>query len=50
MEAWRRTGRQWKAWSSRAVSVCLQVGGGGGARERLHDVVSCYAPTRAASR
>ena len=40
-------GRQWKAWSSRMVSACLQVGEGSGGI--LH-VVSCYAPTRAASR
>ena len=47
VDAWRRAGRQWKAWSSRMVSACLQVGEGSGGI--LH-VVSCYAPTRAASR
>ena len=47
VDAWKRGGSQWSAWSSRAVSACLQVGKG--AAGRLH-VVSCYAPTRAASR
>ena len=47
VDAWKRGGSQWSAWSSRAVSACLQVGKG--ATGRLH-VVSCYAPTRAASR
>ena len=46
-DAWKRGGSQWSACSSRAVSACLQVGKG--AAGRLH-VVSCYAPTRAASR
>ena len=47
IEAWKAAERQWKAWSSRAVSACLQLGGR--SRHKLH-VVSCYAPTRAASR
>ena len=47
MDAWKRAGNQWKAWSSRVVSACLQMGEGSGGR--LH-VVSCYAPTRAARR
>ena len=46
-DAWKAAGRQWKAWSSRAVSACLQLGGR--SRDKLH-IVSCYAPTRAASR
>ena len=46
-DAWKRGGSQWTAWSSRVVSVCLQLGKG--RSSRLH-VVSCYAPTRAASR
>lgn len=40
LSAWKRGGKQWKAWSSRCVSACLG---------KLH-VMSCYAPTRAASR
>ena len=47
MDAWKAAGRQWKAWSSRAVSACLHLGGR--SRDKLH-IVSCYAPTRAASR
>lgn len=47
VDAWKKGGSQWSAWSSRAVSARLQVGRG--AAGRLH-VVSCYAPTRAASR
>ena len=46
VDAWKRRSSQWSAWSSRAVSACLQVGKG--AAGRLH-VVSCYTPTRAAS-
>lgn len=45
--AWRRSGKQWKAWSPRCVSACLQMDGSAGSR--IH-IVSCYAPTRAASR
>lgn len=44
VQAWKEGGSQWKAWSSRLVTACLQVG-----KKKLH-VVSCYAPTRAASR
>ena len=47
IDAWKAAGRQWKAWSSRAVSACLQLGGR--SRGKLH-VVSCCAPTRTASR
>ena len=47
IDAWKAAGRQWKVWSSRAVSACLQLGGR--SRDKLH-IVSCYAPTRAASR
>ena len=39
-------GRQWKALSSCCLSVCLDFGGHIG---KLH-VMSCYAPTRAASK
>ena len=47
VNAWKRGGTQWSAWSSRAVSACLQVGKG--APGRLY-VVSCYAPTSVVSR
>ena len=47
VDAWKRAGKQWNAWSSRVVSACLQMGEGSGGR--LH-VVSRYAPTRAARR
>ena len=47
VEAWRSGGCRWKAWSSRLVSVTMKVGGG--CTDVLH-VVSCYAPTFAASR
>ena len=47
IHAWRAAGEQWKAWSSRLVSACLQTG----RRKKDHiHVLSCYAPTRAASR
>ena len=45
--AWREAGEQWKAWSSRLVTAQLQPGKN--KADRLH-VLSCYAPTRAASR
>ena len=45
--AWRRGGQQWKAWSSRCVSVVLQADKR--TVSRIH-VVSCYAPTRVVSR
>jgi len=44
LAAWKRGGKQWKAWSSRCVSARLEF-----SNRRLH-VMSCYAPTRAASR
>ena len=47
IDVWKAAGRQWKAWSFRAVSACLQLGGI--SRDKLH-IVSCYAPTRSASR
>jgi len=46
LAAWKRGGKQWKAWSSRCLSACLDFGGRIG---KFH-VMSCYAPTRAASR
>ena len=45
--AWRAAGQQWKAWSSRLISARLQAGNK--KHDHLH-VLSCYAPTRAASR
>lgn len=47
IQAWRAAGQHWRAWSSRLISVCLQTGNKKAGR--LH-VLSCYAPTRAASR
>ena len=47
IDTWKRTGKQWKAWGSRAVSACLRVGEG--VKTKLN-VVLCYVPTRAASR
>ena len=47
LAAWRRGGQQWKAWSSRCMSVVLQVDKR--TVVRIH-VVSCYALTRAAHR
>ena len=44
VEAWKACGSKWRAWSPRLVSACVQVG-----KKKLH-VVSCYAPTRTASR
>ena len=47
IQAWRRGGKQWRAWSPRCVSVCLQLNKH--TTSKLH-VVSVYAPTWAASR
>ena len=47
VRAWKEGGSRWKAWSSRLVSANLKVGNG--SRDRLH-ILSCYAPTFAASR
>lgn len=47
VEAWGSGGSRWKAWSSRLVSVALKVGKN---RTDVLHVVSCYAPTFAASR
>ena len=41
IDAWKRAGKQWKAWGPRAVSACLQVGEG--TKTKLY-VVSCYLP------
>ena len=45
--AWKDGGEQWKAWSSRLVSAKVQLSSK--QTGKLH-VLSCYAPTRAASR
>jgi len=47
VHAWKSGGCMWKAWSSRLVVATLDVGRG--SCGRLH-VLSCYAPTFAASR
>ena len=44
VHAWKAGGCKWKAWSSRLVTATLDVGGG------QQHVLSCYAPTFAASR
>ena len=44
--AWKRGGKQWKAWSSRCASALLEFSN----CVRWVHVVSCYAPTRATSR
>ena len=46
LAAWKRGGKQWRAWSSRCLSALLEFTGCTG---RLH-VLSCYALTRAARR
>ena len=45
--AWKSGGSHWRAWSSKLVTAALKVGSG--RSDRLH-VLSCYAPTYAASR
>ena len=47
MQAWEASGKQWKAWSSRLVTVTLLTGKR--ASDRIH-ILSCYAPTFSASR
>ena len=47
IKAWRSGGKQWKAWSSRLVTACLHMGRK--STDHLH-IISCYAPTRAATR
>ena len=48
MEAWKAGGEQWKARGSRLITATLK-NGGGRHPHNLH-VISCYAPTFAASR
>ena len=45
--SWKAGGGQWKTWSLSLITATLEVGNGSG--ECLH-VLSCYAPTFAASR
>ena len=47
LDAWKRGGSSGRPGVQGCVSACLQLAGCG--RKKLH-VVSCYAPTRAASR
>ena len=47
LKAWSLGGKIWKAWSSRLVSVTLKMGH---KQDRWLHVLSCYAPTYAASR
>ena len=47
VKAWKAGGEQWKAWSSRLVTATLQPGRANS--DRIH-ILSCYAPTFAASR
>ena len=47
MRAWREARERWKVWSPRLISAQLRTG------KREHDtlhILSCYAPTRAATR
>ena len=47
LKAWSSGSKIWKAWSSRLVSVSLKMGH---KQDRWLHVLSCYAPTYAASR
>ena len=47
LTAWRLGRQQWKAWSSKCVSAVLHMDKRPSSRVHL---VSCYAPTKAASR
>ena len=47
VNAWSEGGSKWKAWSSRLFTATLKVGGW---RSGCLHVLSCYAPTFAASR
>ena len=46
-DAWKAGGQQWRSWNSRLISAAFGKPGSGS--DRLH-VLSCYAPTFAASR
>lgn len=47
IDTWKKGGEQWKTWGSRLIRVTLATGKR--SSDRLH-VLSCYAPTFAASR
>ena len=47
--AWRAGGEQWKSWGSRIVKASLGVKNKDTKTKRMH-IISCYAPTFAASR
>ena len=47
VQAWKASGKQWKAWSSRLVTATLHTGKS--RSDRIH-ILSCYAPTFSASR
>ena len=47
VQAWKASGKQWKAWSSRLVTATLHTGKS--RSDRIH-ILSCYAPTFLASR
>ena len=47
VSAWKAGGEQWRSWGSRIIKATL--GGGSRKTSRLH-ILSCYAPTFAASR
>ena len=49
VSAWKDSGKCWKAWSSRLISVKLKVARGNRNKCFVY-VFSCYAPTYAASR
>ena len=47
--AWREAGETWRAWSARIISTKIQLRKSQKKTDTLH-ILSCYAPTRAASR
>ena len=47
--AWQEAGETWRAWSARIISTKIQLRKNKKKADTLH-ILSCYAPTRAASR
>lgn len=47
--AWQEAGETWKAWSASIISTKNQLRKNKDKADTLH-ILSCYAPTRAASR
>lgn len=47
--AWQEASETWKAWSARIISTKIQLQKNKTKADTLH-ILSCYAPTRAASR